>query len=110
LAIFPLILRDIFSSHEYQLTDSDTIIIGQCNVKHIKTILSELKVSTYIVTTIPTLPTGLTANLVIMSFSSYKTTVIQYILIYVHLYFIYNIVDQKYLPFFSEDQVQVYNW
>jgi len=56
-------------------------IICQCDVKHIlalpiKTITSVLKASTYIITSIEAHPIRLAAVLVIMSVSTYETTVI----------------------------------
>jgi hypothetical protein len=56
-------------------------IIGQCDIKHIltlliKTIMSVLKISTYIITSV----VRLAAILAIMSVSTFKTAVILYIL------------------------------
>jgi len=56
-------------------------IIGQCDVKHImtlliKTITSVLKVSTHIITSLLACPVRLAAILAIMSVSTFKTAVI----------------------------------
>jgi hypothetical protein len=82
LDIFPLILMsDIFSNKE--LTLILTIIIPS-DVKHIimspmKSITSDLKVVTYIITQITARPIRLTKILAIMSVSTFKTDFILYI-------------------------------
>ena len=58
-------------------------IIGQCDFKHtltspIKSIMPVMKISTYIITSITARPVRLAAILVIMSVSTFKTTVILY--------------------------------
>jgi hypothetical protein len=84
LDIFPLILMsDIFSNKE--LTLILTIIIPS-DVKHIimspmKSITSDLKVATYIITQITARPIRLTEILAIMSVSTFKTDFILYVYI-----------------------------
>ena len=79
LGIFPLIsMSDIFSIKELSLIPKN---ISQCDIKHfmtlpIKTITSVQKVTTYIITSIAAHLIGLA---VIMSVSTFKTTVILYI-------------------------------
>jgi len=71
-------------------------IIGMYDVKHImmhcdvayKTIISVLKVSTDIFTSILARAIGLAAMSVIMSFSTFKTDVILYVYVYYILHFI----------------------
>jgi hypothetical protein len=77
-------IRSVRNSHAQELT-LILKIIGQCDVKHIlmsliKTITSVLKISAYIITSITLRPIGLVAILVIMSFSSFKTAIILYLI------------------------------
>jgi hypothetical protein len=66
--------------------------IGQSDVKHmtclVKTITSVLKASTDIITDIPACPIGLTEVLAIVSVSTFKITVILYVLVCLMLLFL----------------------
>jgi hypothetical protein len=73
-------IRSVRNSHVQELT-LILKIIGQCDIKHtltspIKSITPVMKISTYIITSITARPVRLAVILVIMSVSTFKTTVI----------------------------------
>ena len=73
-------IRLVRNSHVQELT-LILKIVGQCDIKHtltspIKSITPVMKISTYIITSITARPVRLAVILVIMSVSTFKTTVI----------------------------------
>jgi hypothetical protein len=81
-------IRSVCNSHVQELT-LILKIISQCDIKHIlmsliKTIMSDLKILTYIITSFTACPVRLAAILAIMSVSTLKTAIILYLLMKVH--------------------------